>query len=336
MLEKPDLPDEEIIACLQEDYGLPVTQVTFLPLGADANTTVYQAVADDENSYFVKLRWGDLDEIAVTLPKFLSGHAIPQIIPPLATRTGQLWENRNSFKVILYPFVAGRNGYQVDLSDRHWQEFGLALKRIHATKVPPALLRRIPQETYSPRWREMVRMFLKRIERDTFDDPVASELAAFLKAKHSETIDLVERAERLSQALQTRSLECVICHSDLHAGNFLIDSQDVLYIVDWDNPIRAPKERDLMFVGGGLGGAGHTPQQEEALFYSGYGQTDIDPAALAYYRYERIVQDIAAFCEQLLLTGEGGEDREQSFHYLMSNYLPNNTIDIAYMSDKTV
>ena len=83
MLEKPDLRDERIAACLQDTYGLRVVQVTFLPLGADLNTAVYRAVADDGTPYFVKLRRGDFDEIAVTLPKFLSDQGIEQIIAPL-------------------------------------------------------------------------------------------------------------------------------------------------------------------------------------------------------------------------------------------------------------
>jgi len=115
------------------------------------------------------------------------------------------------------------------------------------------------------------------------------------------------------------------------------DLQDErIIIVDWDNPVLAPKERDLMFIGGGQMGAGHTPQEEESLFYRGYGRAQIDPIALAYYRYERIVQDIAAFCEQIFLTDGGGEDREQALHYLTSNFLPNGVIEIAYRSDKTL
>ena len=198
------------------------------------------------------------------------------------------------------------------------------------------LSRRIQQETYSPQWREIVKTFLERVEDDRFDDPVAVKLAAFLRAKRDEILDLVGRAERLAQALQARSPEFVLCHSDVHAGNILIDADDAFYIVDWDNPILAPKERDLMFIGGGQGFTGHTPQEEETLFYRGYGQTQIDPVALAYYRYERIVQDIAVYCEQIFLTNEGGEDREQSFQYLASNFLPNSTIEIAYKSDKTL
>jgi spectinomycin phosphotransferase len=238
--------------------------------------------------------------------------------------------------LILYPFVEGRNGYEVELSDRHWRDFGAALKSLHTAVVPPVLVRRIQRETYSPQWREIARTFLERAEAEVFEDPVAAKCVAFLKIRRGEILDLIGRAERLAQTLQARSPAFVVCHSDVHAGNILIDANDDLYIVDWDNPILAPKERDLMFPGGCQGFSGHTAQEEETLFYQGYGQTQIDPIALAYYRYERIVEDIAVYCEQLLLTDEGGEDREQSFRYLASNFLPGNTIEIAYRSDKTL
>ena len=336
MLEKPELQDEKIIACLQDDYGLPAVQIAFLPLGADLNTTVYRAALADGTPYFVKLRRGAFDEIAVTLPKFLSDQGIAQIIAPLAANTGQLWASLGAFTVILYPFVEGRDAYEVVLSERHWRDFGAALKRLHTAAVPRELTRRIPQEAYSPRWRDIVRTFLVRLGDDVFDDPVAAQLAAFLMAKRDETTDLVGRAERLARALRARSPECVVCHSDVHAANILIDANDALYIVDWDDPILAPKERDLMFIGGGQGFIGHTAQAEETLFYAGYGPTQIDPFALAYYRYERIIEDIAVYCEQIFLTNEGGEDRERSLQYLASTFLPNRTIEIAYTSDKTV
>jgi len=40
LLEKPDIKDELIISRLQEEYGMPVARLTFLPLGADMNTAV--------------------------------------------------------------------------------------------------------------------------------------------------------------------------------------------------------------------------------------------------------------------------------------------------------
>ena len=333
MLEKPDIQEEKIIACLQAEYGLPVAKVVFLPLGADLNTAVYRVAADDEKTYFLKLRHNPFEETSVTLPKFLSDQGIAQIIAPLATGTGHLWGNLDDFKLILYPFVEGRNGYEVEMSDRHWIDFGRTLKIIHTTVLHPALRARIQKETYPPQGRETVTRSLGSVENDTFHDPVALKLTAFLKTKRGEILDLVGRAERLAQALQARPPEFILCHSDIHAGNILIDADDHLYIVDWDNPILAPKERDLMFVGGGQFGDRRTAQEEETLFYRGYGQTQIDPVALAYYRYERIIQDIAVECEQIFLTTGGGEDRERAYHYLTSNFLPNNTIEIAYKSD---
>jgi spectinomycin phosphotransferase len=168
-----------------------------------------------------------------------------------------------------------------------------------------------------------------------FADPVAEETAVLLKENRDVILDLVARAERLAQAAQAHPQEFVVCHADIHAGNILITPDDSFYIVDWDTLMLAPKERDLMYVGAGLLGSWFLPEEEEALFYPAYDQTQIDQNLLAYYRYERIVQDIAAFCEELLFTEEGGADRGQSLRYLQSNFLPNSTIAIAYRSDQT-
>ena len=90
-----------------------------------------------------------------------------------------------------------------------------------------------------------------------------------------------------------------------------------------------------MFIGGGLGGAGHTPQEEELLFYQGYGLADLDPEALAYYRFERIIQDISEFCDQIFLKNDGAADREQALHYMASIFLPGGVLEIAYQADRT-
>lgn len=334
MLEKPNLPDPKIAACLQHEYGLVAAQVAFLPLGADLNTAVYH-ITTGSTAYFLKLRQGSFDETSVTLPKFLSDQGIQQIIPPLTTKTGQLWGNWDAYKTILYLFIEGKNGYETTLSPSHWHEFGAALKKIHDTAVPPAIRRNIRHETYSPQAREAVKSFIARVEHGVYDDPVAKEVAAALQENRALLLDMTARTERLAQQLQAQPPPFIVCHSDLHAGNIFIGSDGAFYIVDWDEPILAPKERDLMYVGGGLLASGRSPEEEAALFYETYGVNSMDVHALAYYRYERIIQDIAIYCEQLLLTDAGGADRAQSLTYLQSNFWPNHTIDIAYQTDKT-
>ena len=54
--------------------------------------------------------------------------------------------------------------------------------------------------------------------------------------------------------------------------------------------------------------------------------------ALAYYRYERIVQDIAAFCQELLLTEEARGPRAgvQVFYH---SFLPDREVELAMQAD---
>ena len=89
-----------------------------------------------------------------------------------------------------------------------------------------------------------------------------------------------------------------------------------------------------MYIGGGLLASDLTPQEEEDLFYQAYGQVQIDASALTYYRYERIIQVIAAYCEQLLLSDEGGADRARSLRALESNFLPRGTIEMAERGER--
>ena len=238
--------------------------------------------------------------------------------------------------MILYPFVEGQNGFERSLSEPQWRQFGAALKAFHTAKFPPDITRSIPREEFSPQWRESVKMVLKRIDQETFSEPIAREMADFLKTKSIEISELVKRTEHFAQVLQRQTLEFILCHGDIHAWNLLLTDNGAFYMVDWDTLIFAPKERDLMFIGGGLGGRYLTPQEEETLFYEGYGQTQLDLVALTYYRYERILEDIAVYCDQLFSSNAGGEDRHQSLENVKSNFLPNGVLEIARHSDRTL
>ncbi len=335
MLIKPNLTDEEIIACLRDAYGLTIEKVAFLPLGADFNTAVYRITTNNGSDYFLKLRSGEFLEASVSVPKYLADLGIKQVIPPLATKTEQLWTSLASFKAILYPYIEGRNGVEAKLSDQQWAQFGAAIKRLHSTDIRSSITNGVPRETFSSKWRETVKSFLGRIENEVFEEPVAIKMALFLKSKSSEILKLVERAENLAIMLQTQPLDYILCHADMHGWNLMIDKEGALYIVDWDTLIFAPKERDLMFIGAGIWDSGLTAAEEESLFYQGYTQTKINQDAIAYYRFERIIQDIGDYCEYIFLSDEGGDDRMQCFEHLQPVFLPNGAIERAYDSYNT-
>jgi spectinomycin phosphotransferase len=329
MLTPPDLNPDVISAYVRDAYSVDVTQVTFLPIGADADAAVYRLDSADGAAYFLKLRRARFDEIAVAVPAFLHEHGAPAVMAPLLTTGGALWTSGHDFAWILYPFFDGPNGFQRPLSDAQWLTLGRSLRAVHAAILPASLAARIPREDYSPCWRDAVTAFSEQVKGGRFADPIAERLAAGWRAKQGEIVTLVERAAALAQELQRRSLPFVLCHTDLHAGNVLLGVDGELAIVDWDDPILAPQERDLMFFGAGVGAIWDT-SREEALFYRGYGPVEIDLTALAYYRYERIVADFAAYGEQIFGAQGSVEDRENGVHKVMGQFEPGRVIEIAH------
>jgi spectinomycin phosphotransferase len=329
MREKPSVPDERIIACLQKEFEISVIDLKFF-LSGDGNTAAYDVIAADGTNYFLKLR-KEFDPILVTVPLFLKSQGIEAIIVPLETKSKRYWADFNEYKIILYPFVAGKTGFDMELSDQHKRDFGIALRAIHSARVPPQLERLIPRESFSTEWRNGIKSFQVQAETVSFQDPTAVKLAAFIKSKKDVISRLVERAEQLAAKLGSQPLEYVLCHSDVHGRNILITEKEQLFIVDWDNPILAPKERDLMLVGGGIDPIWRN-ERDIAMFYEGYGDTEVNQSALAYYRYERVIQDLVELSKFLLMTGDGA-DREQLYKYFTSNIEPETRIEIAKKTD---
>lgn len=328
MLEKPAIDDAVIAACLRNTYGIDATALAFLPLGADRDTAVYRAEIDS-GAVFVKLRRGPFDDLPVRVPWLLRQRGIEPVIAPLPTRADEPWTRLDGFTLTVFPFVAGTDGTETPFSEDHWLALGRALRAIHAQGLPADLAGRIRRETYADEWRQKVRGFLALAAERSLADPVSADLAALLRRERSVIEALVRRADALAAPLAARALPFVLCHADIHAWNVLIDAGGALYIVDWDTVTLAPKERDLMFPGGGLFGGWRSPPEEEALFYAGYGPAEINRDALAYYRCERVVQDIAEFCAQILSTPPGNPDRANGLRLLSGQFRPGAVAEIA-------
>lgn len=333
MIQNQFLSDQSIIALLHTMYGIKVAALTCLPLGADIDASVYKARSEDQSSYFVKLKRYSDGDMSAALQLLLHDGGIKEIIAPIKTVDGQPSYQIDDLMLVVYPFIEGQDGFRVDLTDDQWIVLGKALRQVHESPVPISIKDYIKRETYCSKWPETVRDIYKQIDAGVRAvDDTALKLVMFMKEQRKTIQCLIDRAEQLERKVKEQSVEFVLSHSDIHAGNVLIANNGALYIVDWDNPIMAPKERDLMFVGAGVGNVWNNPDQEK-LFYKGYGQTHINRDILAYYRYIRIVEDIAVYCQELLLTIGGGKEREIMYKHFMDMFAPQGVVEIAFNTD---
>jgi spectinomycin phosphotransferase len=266
----------------------------------------------------------------------LRAGGLDRVVAPLPTVTGALWGTVGDFVTLLYPFIDGRSAWEAGLSSEQWTEFGATLRRLHAAEPPEELAQRLPREEFSPapRWHGVVRDLLDRSAGDDGDE-WAVRLGAFLSDRRDEVRYLLHRTAQLGGRLQACHGPFVLCHGDIHVGNVLIDAAGRLWLVDWDQPVMAPRERDLMFVLGSTfrGVAAGSP--EEAAFWAGYGTVETDPVALAFYRYDWALQDIGAFAAVLVAQGDvGAASKEEALRMLEVVFAPGGIVEAAEQSEE--
>src|SRR4051812_26846581 len=126
--DDPVLDLDTITACLDTHYNLHVSAIAFLPLGYDLNAAVYKVIAEDEAVYFLKVRFGPVDECGLIVPWVLAERGIRNVLAPLPTRSGGLWCSCEGCSLVLYPFIAGTDATAAGMGDDQWREFGSTLQ----------------------------------------------------------------------------------------------------------------------------------------------------------------------------------------------------------------
>jgi spectinomycin phosphotransferase len=258
---------------------------------------------------------------------YLSG--ITRIVAPIPNLAARLWTPLADYNLILYPYINGRSGMEIGLSDEQWTELGIILRQIHGTGLRPLIDGIVRRESFIPntKWTAALQAIEPKLTQTPFNDSYEAELAAFWNQHADEIKHIINRTGELGQSAKARSLPFVLCHADIHTANVLVDSQGQLFIIDWDGPIFAPKERDLMFI---------VEQNSEGVsaFFKGYGAVEIDWQAIAYYRYEWVVQEIAEYGELIFLTSNLGDvTRAEAVRGFKQLFDPGDVVDEAYKSE---
>jgi spectinomycin phosphotransferase len=332
VLTAPDVPLDAITHVLREHYGLAAREVQFLPLGADADAAVDRA-ALTQGAAFVKLSRRPQQANALAVQAHMRQAGMPGLIPMHRTHTGELSARIGDYGMTCAHFIAGDNAWRATLTRAQWRAFGQALKHLHTLPVPGALAQQLPRETFGDVWRTRLREAIKIAMTHARNDASMQALRTQLVVQRAHIAHALARAGALAAHLRAHPLPQVLCHGDIHAGNLMLAGDGALYVVDWDAPVLAPKERDLMFIGSGMGFEGWATDEEAALFAEGYGAHTPDAHALAWFRYERVIIDLALYIDDICVRPDDDPDRAQALRYFGNNFDPGGTLACAERVD---
>lgn len=307
MLDDPGLDSTEIHDELNRSYAVSARSMHFIR-SYEPDAASYEMDAAD-GRYFLKVRFGAVDEPSLEVPRALLEAGVPNILAPIRTNASSLTSPMGDARLVLYPFVSGRSAMVAGMTDDEWRTFGATLRAVHDSGLERTFGGRLPTDSFALPSAGSVRKVLG--QEPAVESGAAAELHRFFGAQRERVGEMLERAEELGEILRKRHLPKVLCHADIHAANILVAEAGGIFLVDWDGPMIAPRERDLLFVIGSRI-ARDVTASEETLFFGGYGEVEVDREAIVYYRYERILEDIAVDAASVLTDPTTAESTRQA------------------------
>lgn len=333
MLHPQELSAAQISQVLDEVFGVRATAVLQRAGGADAGATVYQVAGPDGARWWLKCRRYAVAPVVWTVLHHLREHAgLREVIAPLPTRDGAAAASWAGLQWTLFPYVEAFSGFEEALSRGHWERLGRVLRQVHETRLPTELSDHLRRPVFDDDTAvERVGAWLQRADaRIPVRDALGEEFLA-LWCRHRQRIEAIwQRCGELRARIGEGRCPRVLCHADLHAGNVLVGPGASVFLIDWDDMVLAPRERDLMFIGAGIGG--RWGREQPPGFAEGYGPVTVDPLRVAYYRHWRILQDLQEFHDLLLEPGATARppaQRRQALRYMAEQFAPGNVADCA-------
>jgi spectinomycin phosphotransferase len=276
---------------VRQDFGVELVSIEPVLHGADEAAQLWHAVDAAGARYAVKLTGGGTAAgLAVTA--HLARHGTPGIAAPLRTHDDRPFADHDGRRLSVAPWVSDQRALDEPMTAAHWTGFGRLLARAHSTAPTGELAGLLPHEQHTHPRATAVVHDVRRGLAEPGEDHLVRDLALFWR-QHADAIGAVlDHADRLGERLRGGQHPEVICHADPHLGNLLLGPDGQVWLIDWDDAVLAPPERDLMFVVGGVLAFAPVTAQDQAAFFTGYGPAEIDPGRLAYYMCVRALEDL--------------------------------------------
>ncbi|MCW3841267.1 phosphotransferase [Micromonospora yasonensis] len=321
--------DQPLVARVAEAFGLTLVTAVPVDLGADPAARLWRATSADGGGYAVKLTSGGTPAGLVVTAR-LAAAGVPGIAASLTTRDGRLSAVHDGRRLTVTPWVSDRPAPAGGMRPAHWRAYGAVLAAAHAVPVTDALAG-LPREDHThAAVADAVRGTDRRLRAvDDRADRWTREVATGWQGVAADLARLLSAVDRLGTELRARPAELVVCHGDPHLGNLLLGAEGQVWLIDWDDAVLAPRERDLMFVLGGGPAFAPDGRVDEAAFRDGYGPVRPDPLRLAYHLGVRALDDIWSWSADVADPDRPEADRVRALRIVAGLLSPSGLVTLA-------
>lgn len=150
----------------------------------------------------------------------------------------------DNYLIGLFDYIDGQTNEEVKLTYNQLEEIGELLGKIHGSKITNFSIKEAFEVPLKP---DFLRAFdeIKKISDQSSD--YKQEVKKLLEKYKLKLFERFNELEKLQTKLKQQEVKLVLCHGEPSPGNILISGVGKIYLIDWDDLILAPKEKDLMF-----------------------------------------------------------------------------------------
>ena len=297
---------EKIRTILFNDYGLVESILSDAPQGFVADTCYAQS---GEQKFFVKiLKSSDNLEAGLPILLELKNRGINNINFPVPTKTGRLSVAFEERVLVLFNFVEGDWTFSYN-----FEKYADLIARLHA--ITNQVKKEVKKYNYDLPFLVALKESLNKISDLDCVNETEKNLKQIIVDNKDEFVEVIKRMQALSDKMKNKQVKLFITHGDA-PSNIIKDKNGEVYLIDWDDLLLAPAERDTWF---------HVNTNQETEFLKTYKMLnpdyEIDFEACAFYLHRRYLDDLEGFISRILDVNSSEQQKKTSLRGLENDCL---------------
>jgi len=269
---------------IEANYDLNVISISDAPRQFVAQTFVIET---KKGNVFCKVVDKKLfiPGLIASLPALYNIHELgfKRINHPILTSSQKLYLMHGDTLIVLFNYIDATQSYTYDDF-----VFGEVLAKIH--DLTDRLTVSVSKESFEFKHKGVFENEMTNIVNSNDKDEVVVDLKSLLSKKQNEILKFFDNFLRIAEKCRKQKWHMVITHGDA-PGNILVKSPKDFYIIDWDDILLAPAERDLWFLA------------EKEKFMDGYKSISpkfqMNKDVVNYYIYSRYFNDLIEYWREI-------------------------------------
>lgn len=294
MITEPKINNEGLISLLDRSYDLRIYNLVFVPKGE--SSWGFEVITESKK-FFLKI-YKDLGLSSKAFDftfKLYSKCGIQNISHPIETKHGDFILNFEGRKVVLFNFIEGKIEAESCLTIEQLEKVGKLLAQVHKSVEiigPYGVI-----EGFDNLFSERVVNLYRGLEKIKPTNEIQKEAKDIYNKYQSRFLNELTLLDEVGNKLKNSQVEFVNCHGEPSPGNIIVSPNGDVYLIDWDFPIYAPKERDLLFF------TGDEVRQNAVITGYGIQQDQLNKDIVGFYSHQWNVQEIEDFGHRFFFEG---------------------------------